>query len=285
MKRLVVLDIRLADGVRFDFDQLAPIWLPYTQQGEIAGCPTTAVLGATSMLTASWNVIAVLVDFGLSVAQAEQDDFSLQEDWLYDIAQIRYFSPAGRVYLQQPMISSVFEAYNFRFDDSFTWTEPGRWEVVGSWTPLGNFPHTAITSTCVVNVTTLPPKLPVRPPAPPPKLPVPPPAPPPVPASLTLSCPADVPSADSGRTTVTGALSPALAGSSVTITYTPQPSQITFTPPPLTDTTSTDANGDYTDTATLIPGLRYSAQSSWNGDAGHTGALSATCGPFTVSSG
>ncbi len=103
---------------------------------------------------------------------------------------------------------------------------------------------------------------------------VPPGAPPPPAAALTLSCPPAVSTGRVGSSVgFTGSLTPAVAGSSVTITY----QGGSATQPP--HTVMTDANGNFSD-AIVLPSGSWTASAQFSGDATR-GPSSALCG-FTV---
>jgi hypothetical protein len=268
-KRLIVLDVKLASGLTVDFTQVVPVFSKSAIAGAITNCPGSALVGSTSKLTASFNVLDILTAFGLTPAEAIAG--GVQTNSPPYPGRFMYFGPStafGRALAYSP---PVIKSYTYQFNDAVTWTEPGRWEVVVNWQAF-NFPNLAITPPCAVDVK---PPQPKAPPPPPPKAP-----PPPTSTSLTLICPTGVPQSNHGQATVSGRLSPAVAGARVTITYASGTS--IDSPPTVTDTVMTDSGGNYTDTAALSEGYQYTSQASWSGDAAHTPTVSSICGPFYV---
>jgi hypothetical protein len=92
--------------------------------------------------------------------------------------------------------------------------------------------------------------------------------------TLTQVCPSDQPFQD--EMTITGTLSPAQAGATVSVRYT-RPDQATFT-----DTVTTDANGGWSDT--IVPGDfsqrntgDWTIQASYAGDSTHAASTAAAC--------
>ena len=88
-------------------------------------------------------------------------------------------------------------------------------------------------------------------------------------ATLTLICPGGGPIG--AELKASGALTPAVAGSTVTITYTPTRGS------PVTDTVTTDASGGYTDTFSSPTSQTWTAQARFAGDSTRTPASSASC--------
>lgn len=101
-------------------------------------------------------------------------------------------------------------------------------------------------------------------PPPPPKGP--PPPPPPQSETMTLRCPASV---NAGQTfTVTGSLSPALAGAPITLTYfSSAPGQ-----PAVTHNGVTDSSGSFSDSAPAEPAGTVIVDAAYFGDATHVSA-------------
>jgi hypothetical protein len=261
-KRSIVLDVKLASGLTFDFTAVAPVFPKEFPSGTFTTCPTTAVQGTSSKLTASFNIGDILNSVGLSPADALAAGLQLQSP--PEAARIMYFGPNATVSHSDDFTPPVIDSYTYLFNDTVSWPQAGTWEVVASWRPF-NVNNSAISSVCKVTVSPPPPKQPI----------------PKVATTLSLTCPSAVPGG-SGMTEVSGAISPAVAGAPVTITFTPTTSVTAITPPVVVDHATTGTTGAYTDTASLEPNHSYTAVASWPGDAGHTGASSSTCGPIDV---
>jgi len=137
------------------------------------------------------------------------------------------------------------------FSDTYMPDAAGEWSVESSW--QGDAGHTGATSTAAAFTITAEGIV-----------------------STTISCAVSSTSVAKGNSlTVSGSISPAVSGATVTLTYT-KPDATT-----LTRTVTSLADGSFSDTYMPDAAGEWSVESSWQGDAGHTGATS-TANVFTV---
>jgi hypothetical protein len=95
----------------------------------------------------------------------------------------------------------------------------------------------------------------------------------PIPTALTLTCPSKA--SLNKALQITGTLTPALAGAQITLTYTHQTQGPLET---ITNTVTTDATGNYTDTSTIPNDVgQWNVTASYPGDSTHAPATSQTC--------
>lgn len=90
----------------------------------------------------------------------------------------------------------------------------------------------------------------------------------PAPTSVSLACPGKA--TVKGPPTVTGSMSPIVAGATITVTYAEPNGTIV-------DQTTTDAQGSFTDMTTAVSSGTWSVSASYGGSAAFAGSSSAPC--------
>ena len=134
-----------------------------------------------------------------------------------------------------------------RFADTFAFGSQGAWTVRVTY--AGDATYNSASAACTVNATAQ------------------------APSSLTLACPANA-GYIGGTVAVSGALSPAIAGASISVGYQP------VTGPEIVNNVLTDAQGRYSDTYTTSQSGNLTIRASYAGTAQTAGATASPCTLF-----
>lgn len=216
-----------------------PHYVVFGRTGHCIVPPTTQTLIDVTSVTQNSNTLAVIGTISPAVSGAR--------------IQVVYTPPHG-----QPFSHSVISDAQGNFSDTATVgsDQAGPWSVTARWFGEGQY----------IGSQSNPSTVDVTPPPPPP--------PGQQQSTLTLSCPGGAATAFPATFAVTGSLTPAVGGSTVMVTYSPQSGS------PIVHSVQTAADGSYSNSVTVNADQTYqtwTVQAHFDGDQARTPADAPSC--------